>query len=63
MSKLPKFSLKMYNLQNIAINVIIIKRLLHLRSSHTEVYVRLTITRIKNILKEVLPGNNADKVI
>ena len=63
MSKLPKFSLKMYNLQNIAINVIIIKRLLHLRSSHTEVYVRLTITRIKNILKEVLPGNSADKVI
>ena len=53
----------MYNLQNIAINVIIIKRLLHLRSSHTEVYVRLTITRIKNILKEVLPENNADKVI
>ena len=60
MLKLSKFCLKPYNLQNTAINVIIIKRLLHLRSSHTEVYVRLTINRIKSIYKEVLPNNTAD---
>ena len=40
MLKLSKFYLKTYNLQNTAINVIIINRLLHLRRSHTEVYVR-----------------------
>ena len=60
MLKLSKFCLKPYNLQNTAINVIIIKRLLHLRSSHAEVYGRLTINRIKSIYKEVLPNKTVD---
>ena len=60
MLKLSKFCLKPYNLQNTAINVFIIKRLLHLRSSHTDVYGRLTINRIISIYKEVLPNNTAD---
>ena len=37
MLKLAKFCLKMYNLQNTAIKVTTIRRLLHLRSSHKEV--------------------------
>ena len=48
MLKLLNFCLKTYNLQNIAVNVIIIKRLLHLRSNHTEVSLRLTIPMILN---------------
>ena len=69
MLKLPKFCLKTYNLQNTAIKVIIIKRLLHSRSSRTEVSQRFTIPRIlrtfaqKNIYKEVPPDNTAGKVI
>ena len=49
MLTLSKFCLKTCNLQNTAINVIIIKRLLHLRSSHTEVSLRLTLSGIQRI--------------
>ena len=42
----------MYNLQNTAINVIIIKRLLHLKSSHAKVYRRLTIHIIRTLHRE-----------
>ena len=50
MLKLSKVCLKTYNLQNTAINVIIIKRLFHLRSSHTEGSLRLTTPRIQSTL-------------
>ena len=71
MLKLPKICLKTYNLQNSAIKVIILKTLLHLKSSHTEVTLRLTIPRIPCIFqgkastsyKEALLDNTADKVI
>ena len=59
-SKMLDFSLKIYNLQNVALNVIIIKKIQYLKSSHTDVYVRLSINRIKSIYKEVLPNNTAD---
>ena len=44
--KSSNFYLKTYNLQNTAIKVIIIENLLHLRSSRTEVSLRLTVSRI-----------------
>ena len=45
LSKLSKFCLESYNLQNTAVKVIIIKRLLRVSSSRTEVSLRLTIPR------------------
>ena len=51
MSKLSKFCLKMYNLQNTAINVIVIKNLLHLSTSRKEVFLRLTISRNPRTLR------------
>ena len=69
MLKLSNFCLKTYNLQNTLINIIIIKRLLHLRNSHTAVYLRLTIPRILHALhrkasaRKCYPTNTADKVI
>ena len=69
MLNMTKFCLKTYNLQKTAIKVIIIKTLVHLRSSHTEVslkneliqefYAHLT----KNIYEEVPPDSTAGKVI
>ena len=69
MLNMTKFCLKTYNLQNRAIKVIIIKTLVHLRRSHTEVslkneliqefYAHLT----KNIYEEVPPDSTAGKVI
>ena len=69
MLKLSKFCLKMYNFKNNAIKVIIIKRLLHLRSSRAEVYIRLTISRIPRTLHRKIstrkepPDSTAGKVI
>ena len=69
MLKLSNFCLKTYNLQNTVINIIIIKTLLHLRNSHTEVSLRLTIPRILRALhrkastRKCYPTNTADKVI
>ena len=69
MLKLFKFCLKTYKLQNTAIKVITIKRLLHQRNSRREVSLRFTIPRNlrtihrKNIYKEVPPDKTANKVI
>ena len=69
MLKLSKFCLKMYNFKNNAIKVIIMKRLLHLRSSRIEVYIRLTIRKIPQTLHRKIstrkgpPDNTACKVI
>ena len=57
------------SIKTLEINIIIIKKLLHLRNSHTEVSLRLTIPRILRALhrnastRKCYLTNTADKVI
>ena len=62
MLKLPKLCLKPYNLQNTAANIIIIKRLLHLRCSCREVFPRLTFSRISRTFHRKTSIDKVDTV-